>query len=593
MAGRLERRGDAQTVAPPADRAWSDRASSSGALRRWPAVVALVVVAHLGFGIFGRGLWKPDEPREAAIAARMARPGADLAVPHLGRDAFCEKPPLYYWLAALSSRVIGGGPVSARLPNLAYALAGALLVGLLARTAGGPLAALAAGVAMGTLYLAYRVEVWIATDALLMASVAGALLGCYRGLAAPRGGSKLAWYAFMHACLAVGFLTKNAVAWMVPGLALLVVVAWTKRWRELLAWELIAGFAIQVAAVLPWVFVVAAQPQGSGYLRTFFFNNLVGRFTAVEGVGYTKSHPGWPGAYLVELPAYLLPWTLLFVAAAAAAWFATRSASTSRGDPSPQTLAWRFAVAAIVPGLVALSASATMRDIYAGVLMPGFALLGGLWVAHAAAAPGRLDLAMVKATAALLVALGLLLPPFLLAAVVHLRAATPWLPLLLLLVGWLAAVGLAWSSWKAARQGRLAVALAHALAGWVVVWSCGAPLVFPVVNRAQDIAPVAREAAALAASHPLALWRPDETIIGVLDLEGGLTPPHVYELDELQRARALTPDLRLVAEATRSKGSAQAVAELLAASGMSVERRIDLPAPGGRSYVILGPAGAP
>ncbi len=432
-AGRLERRGDAASVAAPADRAWSDRVASSWILRRWPAVVALVVVAHLGFGVLGRGLWKPDEPREAAIAARMARPGADLAVPHLGRDAFCEKPPLYYWVAAFSFRVIGGGPVSVRLPNLAYALAGALLVGLLARAAGGPLAALAAGVAMGTLYLAYRVEVWIATDALLMACVAGALLGCSRGFSAPRGVSKLAWYAFMHACLAAGFLTKNAVAWMVPAMALLVVVVWTRRWRELLAWELISGFAIQVAAVLPWVLAVAARPQGAGYLKTFFFNNLVGRFTAVEGVGYTRSHPGWPGAYLVELPAYLLPWTLLFVAAAVAAWFATRSASTSRGDPGPQTLAWRFAVAAIVPGLVALSASATMRDIYAGVLMPGFALLGGLWVARAAAAPGRLDLAMVRATAALLAAIALLLPPFLLAAVVRLRAATPWLPLLLLL----------------------------------------------------------------------------------------------------------------------------------------------------------------
>ena len=45
---------------------------------------------------------------------------------------------------------------------------------------------------MGTFYLAYRVEIWIATDALLMMSVAGALLGCYRGLTADRGWPKLA-----------------------------------------------------------------------------------------------------------------------------------------------------------------------------------------------------------------------------------------------------------------------------------------------------------------------------------------------------------------------------------------------------------------
>src|SRR5208337_633240 len=131
-------------------------------LRHWAAAVAVVVAAHLSFGMFGRGIWKPDEPREAAIAARMARPGADLVVPHLGETAFCEKPPLYYWVAAGALRALGDTPAAIHVPNFLCAIAGALLLGALAHAAAGRAAALAAGVLMGTFYLAYRVDIWIA-----------------------------------------------------------------------------------------------------------------------------------------------------------------------------------------------------------------------------------------------------------------------------------------------------------------------------------------------------------------------------------------------------------------------------------------------
>ncbi|MDD5562883.1 MAG: glycosyltransferase family 39 protein [Thermoanaerobaculaceae bacterium] len=567
---------------------------SSDTLKRWPVLVVAVVSAHLAFGILGRGLWKPDEPREAAIAARMARPGGDLVVPHLGDAAFCEKPPLYYWVAAGSARLLGRGAVALRVPNALYALAGALLVGALAAAAAGRAAALAGGIAMGTLYLAYRVEIWMATDALLMLSVAGALLGCYRGLAAARGWEKLRWYALMHAFLAVGFLTKNVVAWIVPGLALLVFVVWERRWRELLTWELWAGAAIQAAAVLPWVFAVGARPDGAAELRAFFINNLFGRFTAMQGVGYTQSHPGWPGAYLVELPVYLLPWTFLMVAAVAAAWRAAgRPVGSGDAGAAAGRAAWRFAAAAIVPGLAVLSAAATMRDIYAGVLMPSFALLGGLWAARALAAPGRLDRAMARATGAFLAAVAFLLPPALLVAVLRLGAPAPGFAVLLLAAGWIAGAWLALRSWRAARRAQMGRFLATAATAWVVAWSCWAPLVFPVIDRAQDIAPVARAVAAVAAETPVALWRPDETIIGVMDLVAELTPPRVTTLEALRRLQEKEPGLRLVAEATASKGKSRALAELEATSGFTVQQRIQLPAPGGRTYVILAPPAAP
>ncbi len=82
-------------------------------------------------GLFARGYWTPDEPREADIAWRMSWQ-TDKAVPLLAGEAFCEKPPFAYWVAGASIRAFGPRAWAARLPNLLYALVAALGVGLLA-----------------------------------------------------------------------------------------------------------------------------------------------------------------------------------------------------------------------------------------------------------------------------------------------------------------------------------------------------------------------------------------------------------------------------------------------------------------------------
>src|ERR1700743_3026117 len=85
--------------------------------------LGLIVLALLlcwSVGMFGRGFWTPDEPREADIAWRMSGQ-PDKAVPLLAGEAFCEKPPLTYWLAAAPIKLFGNAAWSARLPNLLYA----------------------------------------------------------------------------------------------------------------------------------------------------------------------------------------------------------------------------------------------------------------------------------------------------------------------------------------------------------------------------------------------------------------------------------------------------------------------------------------
>src|SRR6516162_11885580 len=137
-------------------------------------------------------------------------------------------------------------------------------------------AVIAAVVAMSAL-TAFRVSVWLAPDACLLAGCALALLGAWRGYRAVPGAAKAAGYALMHLGAAVGFMAKSAPGWLVPALALLTLIAWERRWQELRRWELYAGLALQALIIGPWIVAVARGAHGTEALTTLFWNNVVGR----------------------------------------------------------------------------------------------------------------------------------------------------------------------------------------------------------------------------------------------------------------------------------------------------------------------------
>ncbi len=465
-------------------------------------------------GMFGRAYWTPDEPREADIAWRMSWQ-ADKAVPLLAGEPFCEKPPLTYWLAAVPIRLLGEQAWSARLPNLLYALISALGVGLLAARAAGRLAGLVGAAAISTFLLSYQVAIWLATDAPLLASVSVALLGAYMGFYATAGKERLRGYLLMHAALAFGFLSKSAVAWMVPALAILTLSVWERRWRELLRWELYAGLLIQAAIILSWVWFVYRGADGAQHLKIFFWNNLVGRFAAVEAppdLQYAAAHRNSPGKYLIELPVYLFPWTLLVLAAARRAW---RQRQTSPHERR----AVRFAVAASVPSLVLLSLAATARNVYLAPALPGIALLVAWWAREISAGPDPWDRRALRATAALL-----LLGVGVIAAALSLLGADSWngiarhgMFIAISALGLLAAAIFSVRAWAAAGDHAVYSQWAMLIA-YCALLTGPASQVYHQVDRWQDLAKISRAVERVAAGRPLILLAPDETTRAIVDM---------------------------------------------------------------------------
>lgn len=465
-------------------------------------------------GMFGRGLWTPDEPREADIAWRMSEQN-ERALPQLAGRPFLEKPPLSYWMAAGSVSVFGDSAAAARVPNLLYAVIGAGSVGALALAMQGTVssAVLAALVAMSAL-TAFRAAIWLAPDACLLAGCALALTGAWRGYRAPPGVRKACGYGLMHLGAAIGFMAKSAPGWLVPALALLTLIVWERRWAELRRWELYAGLALQALIIGPWLLAVARTAQGAAALRALLWHNTVGRFTPIDspaGLDYTTGHHNFPGKYLIELPLYLLPWTLIAAAALVRAWQRARS-------PGAPGTPWRFALTACLPFLALLSVAATARDVYAAPALLGFGLLTGVWAHEAERAPLALDQWAVRATRALVTAMA-----WVLALTLTLLAASGEgspLACFAAAAGTVAAAQLAHlAGARAQSANRLQHSLGWAYTGYAAAVCLTALAALPIIDRWQDLPDLARRIHADTAREKLALLDPDETTIAMLDRE--------------------------------------------------------------------------
>ena len=79
------------------------------------ALLLWLAAAMLWFGPLNTPhLFDPDEGRYAEIPREMLS-GGDWVIPHLDALVYLEKPPLQYWLTALSLRGFGENEFAARL----------------------------------------------------------------------------------------------------------------------------------------------------------------------------------------------------------------------------------------------------------------------------------------------------------------------------------------------------------------------------------------------------------------------------------------------------------------------------------------------
>jgi 4-amino-4-deoxy-L-arabinose transferase-like glycosyltransferase len=311
-------------------------------MRKGLGPVLLLVAAWLVPGLFGHDPWKPDEAYTFGLVYHILESG-DWLVPTLGGVPFVEKPPVFFWTAALFARLFGWAmPLhdAAHLATAFYVGLTLVFTALTARRLYGPSAALPAALLLaGSLgYLQHAHQ--LITDNALMAGVA---MGLY-GLAASNG-----WWLGMGA--GVAFLSKGLIGPGLLGLTAVAVVAlpaWRQSWRT---WPAAAIVFVPWALVWPWL-LYARSPQ---LFHEWFVVNNFGRFTGEAGLGGVLDH----FHYAKALTWFALPtWPI-------AAWAVWKRSSRALHLP----------FTAFIVMFVVLSAASSARTLYGLPMLVPLALL--------------------------------------------------------------------------------------------------------------------------------------------------------------------------------------------------------------------------
>lgn len=265
-----------------------------------PTALAAVVCF---FNLWRYGLWEPDEARYAEIAREMVT-GAGYLIPHLNYVIYVEKPPLLYWLTALSYHVFGTTEFAARFFPAMFAVLGVAVTAYFAMRTFGRRHAILSGAILATTPLYAVMAQVLLTDMILAVLVTIANFALYLHWCEARGGFGK-WWWIASVAMALGVLTKGPVAAALPVLAMLAFLAWQGELRGALRRFHAVWGAILIAAIAaPWF--IAMILKVPGYFDFYFVGEHLRR---IFQSSYSHGEPFW--FYAPTLAVGLLPWSML------------------------------------------------------------------------------------------------------------------------------------------------------------------------------------------------------------------------------------------------------------------------------------------
>jgi 4-amino-4-deoxy-L-arabinose transferase-like glycosyltransferase len=278
------------------------QASSTNDKSGWPAgLVALMLLAWLACTAWMRPLAVPDEGRYAGVAWEMIRSG-DWLTPTLNGLPFFHKPPLFYWLTALSIKAFGLTLWAARLASVLGALAGAMALYMLARRWAGPRLATWSTLVLVTQPFWFGGAQYANLDMLVAGCISAAIaLAAHAALAREAGAPFRAALYGAYAFAGLGLLAKGLIGLVLPGAVVVVWLLLGGRWRALLGLLSLPGLAVLAAVAAPWF--VAMQRLYPDFFHYFFVYQHFQRFTQT---GFNNMHAWW--YYLPLIVGLSLPW---------------------------------------------------------------------------------------------------------------------------------------------------------------------------------------------------------------------------------------------------------------------------------------------
>lgn len=276
-------------------------------------VAAIWLAATAGI----RPLMLPDEGRYVGIAWEMLASG-DWLVPRLDGLPFFHKPPLFYWLTALSLNLFGANELAARAASLlAATFAAAGLYLFVRRHRNSQIATLAVTILL-TQPIFYAGAQFANLDTLVAGLISLTILaGAEAVLRLEEGLPHHPALTGMYVLAALGVLAKGLIGLVLPAGVLFFWLLWRRSWRLIAAMLWLPGVLLCVLIALPWFFWM--QHLYPGFFDYFVVYHHLRRFSET---GFNNQVAFWFYLPIIFLGA--LPWS---------PWLARRFHKSCRADP--------------------------------------------------------------------------------------------------------------------------------------------------------------------------------------------------------------------------------------------------------------------
>ncbi|MQL46945.1 lipid IV(A) 4-amino-4-deoxy-L-arabinosyltransferase [Photorhabdus khanii] len=260
----------------------------------------------------GRLLWQPDETRYAEISREMLQRG-DWIVPYLLDIRYFEKPVAGYWINNISQWIFGENNFAVRFGSVFCIFISAILLYRFAMMMWQDRhIAFAASLIYISTFLVLAIGTYSVLDPMFSLWVTAAMVCSFWALKADCTRQRVIAYLVLGLCCGMGFMTKGFLALAVPVIAMLPVVIYQKRVRQIVYFGPLAIISA-IAISLPWVIAVALREPD--YWHYFFWIEHIKRFSADDAQHIA---PFW--YYIPILILGVIPWLGLLPGAVIKGW---------------------------------------------------------------------------------------------------------------------------------------------------------------------------------------------------------------------------------------------------------------------------------
>ena len=242
-----------------------------------------------------------DEATYAQVVKDMLSSGHLLSLTYFGGSWF-DKPPLYFWIAALCVKIFGLNEFALRLPSALTGIGTVLLVWAISlRLTKNDWIAFGSGLVLLTtslfVYAGREVRLDIPVTFFIM-------LGFYCFI---RGIENSKWNIGMGVSAALGVLTKSAIGLLMVPIVLLFSI-FNRSWGWLTDKFFWIGACCSLLIALPW-HLYESMMFGSTFWNSYFFYHIVERFQQNILGGNIPFM-----VYFTLLYQYVEPWSTFFLA---------------------------------------------------------------------------------------------------------------------------------------------------------------------------------------------------------------------------------------------------------------------------------------